>query len=61
MQNTNWFQVIRSVFASMIGVQSDKNRRQDFASGNPLPFIVVGIIAVILFIGILVFIVSLIV
>jgi hypothetical protein len=61
MQNTNWFQVIRSVIASMIGVQSDENRRQDFTSGNPTPFIVVGIIAVILFIGVLVFIVSMIV
>jgi hypothetical protein len=61
MQNTNWFQVVRSVLASMIGVQSDKNRTQDFASGNPAPFIVIGILAVFLFIGLLVFIVSLVV
>lgn len=61
MQNTNWLQVMRSVIASMIGVQSDKNRHQDFAGGNPGAFIVAGIIAVFLFIGVLIFIVSLIV
>jgi len=61
MQNTNWFQIIRSVLASMIGVQSDKNRQQDFTTGRPAPFIIAGIVAVFLFIVLLVFIVSLVV
>ncbi|MGR8934601.1 MAG: DUF2970 domain-containing protein [Gammaproteobacteria bacterium] len=61
MQKTNWLQVVRSVFASMIGVQSDKNRQQDFAGGNPGAFIVIGIVAVFLFIGVLILIVSLVV
>jgi hypothetical protein len=61
MQNTNWIQVVRSVIASMTGIQSDKNRQQDFAGGNPGAFIVAGIVAVFLFIGLLIFIVSLVV
>lgn len=61
MQNTNWLQVVRSVIASMIGVQSDKNRQHDFTGGSPMPYIIIGIVAVVLFIGLLVFIVSLVV
>lgn len=61
MQKTNWFQVIRSVFASIIGVQSDKNRQHDFTGGSAMPYIIIGIIAVVLFIGLLVSIVSLVV
>jgi hypothetical protein len=45
----------------MIGVQSDKNRQHDFTGGSPAPYIVIGIVAVLLFIGLLIFIVSLIV
>ena len=39
---TLW-QVIKSVFAAFIGVQSDKNRRLDFQSDSIAPFVVVGL------------------
>lgn len=50
---TLW-QVVKSVAASAIGVQSSKNYEQDFASNNPVPYIIVGIIFVIGFITTLV-------
>jgi len=42
--------VIKSLLAAGIGVQSDKNRQRDFEDGNPLVFIVGGIIFTLLFI-----------
>lgn len=47
-------QVIRSVFAAFIGVQSDKNRQQDFQSDSILPFIIVGVLMALLFVGVLI-------
>ena len=38
----SFMQVVKSVAALFFGVQSSKNRRRDFSSGSPLPFIVVG-------------------
>ncbi len=43
-------QVILSVLAAAIGVQSDKNRQRDFEKGNPLVFIAAGLIFTLLFI-----------
>ena len=34
--------VVKSVLAAGIGVQSDKNRKDDFENGNPLVFIIAG-------------------
>ena len=48
------WQVIKSVAASAVGVQSSKNYEQDFATNNPFPFIIVGIIFVLGFIATLV-------
>ena len=42
--------LIKSILAAGIGVQSDKNRQEDFAGGNPLGFIIGGFIFTILFI-----------
>ena len=42
--------LIKSILAAGIGVQSDKNRQEDFAGGNPLAFIIGGVIFTILFI-----------
>ena len=42
--------LIKSILAAGIGVQSDKNRQEDFAGGNPLAFIIGGFIFTILFI-----------
>jgi hypothetical protein len=46
----NLWQVVKSVAASAIGVQSNKNREHDFEQKSPLPYIVVGVVFVMLFI-----------
>jgi len=46
---TKW-NVIMSVLAALIGVQSHKNRERDMTHGNPLHFIIVGLIFVVLFV-----------
>ena len=43
-------QVIASVLASLLGVQSNKNRERDFVHGSPGQYITVGLIAVLLFV-----------
>jgi len=55
------WQVIKAVLAAFIGVQSDKNRKEDFKFKSPLPFIIVGIILVIVLIFSLVTLVNLLV
>lgn len=42
--------LVKSVTASMMGVQSQKNYEEDFAEQSVIPFVVTGIILVILFI-----------
>jgi uncharacterized membrane protein YidH (DUF202 family) len=42
--------VIVGVLAAALGVRSTKNRERDFRHGSPRQFIIVGIIATILFI-----------
>jgi hypothetical protein len=42
------WQVVKSVFASMIGVQSESNRQADFEQTSFVPYVVVGIIFVVL-------------
>ena len=42
--------LIKSILAAGVGVQSDKNRQEDFAGGNPLAFIIGGFIFTIVFI-----------
>ncbi len=58
MSKPGILQVIKSVIAAGIGVQSNKNRETDFQHGSLSSYIVVGIIATVLFIMTLVFIVS---
>lgn len=43
-------QVFGSVLASMFGVQSNRKREQDFAHGKPSQYIVIGLLATLLFI-----------
>ncbi|MGR8947570.1 MAG: DUF2970 domain-containing protein [Gammaproteobacteria bacterium] len=43
-------QVIASVLAAGFGVQSNKNRERDFKSGSGTQFVVVGIIATLVFV-----------
>ena len=51
-------QVIQSVLAAAIGVQSNENRQRDFEHGSLSSYLVVGAIATVLFILTLVSIVS---
>ena len=44
------FSVFRSVSASMFGVQSSKKHEEDFARGSVKAYIIVGLIATILFV-----------
>ena len=39
-----------SVMAAAFGVQNSKNRERDFSHGNPLAFIVAGLIFTVLFV-----------
>ena len=42
--------VFASVLASMFGVQSGRNREQDFTQGRPWVYVVVGLVVTIAFI-----------
>lgn len=55
----NPLQVISSVFAAGLGVQSSKNRERDFSEGRAGVFIAAGILFTLLFIGVMVMIVQL--
>ena len=46
--------LIKSIAGALFGVQSDKNREIDFSQQRPLPFILAGIAAIALFVGVLV-------
>ncbi|WP_041393840.1 DUF2970 domain-containing protein [Photobacterium profundum] len=43
-----------SVIAALFGVQSERNRQQDFNQQSPRPFIIGGIIAIGLFVALLI-------
>ncbi len=47
----NPFQVISSVFAAGLGVQSSRNREREFKQGRAGVFIAAGIVFTLLFIG----------
>ena len=53
------FQVISSIFAAGLGVQSSKNRERDFKQGRAGVFIAAGLIFTLLFIALMVVIVQL--
>jgi hypothetical protein len=52
-------QIIASVLAAGFGVQSTANRERDFTTGSAKSFVVVGIIATILFVLTILFVVNL--
>jgi hypothetical protein len=54
----NPLQVVGSVFAAGLGVQSSKNRERDFKQGRVGVFIAAGIVFTLLFIGTVVFVVQ---
>ena len=46
----SFFQIIKAVSASMLGVQSQKNYQADFTTNSVVPYLVVGVIFVAVFI-----------
>ncbi len=50
MTKSELLQAIKSVGAAMLGVQSNENRIKDFKQGSLPAFIIVGIIATLLFV-----------
>lgn len=54
----NPLQVVGSVFAAGLGVQSSKNRERDFKQGRISVFIAAGIVFTLLFIGVIVLVVQ---
>lgn len=48
-QGTGLWNVVKSVAAAGLGVQSSANRRRDFEQGKPLHFIIGGIVGTLLF------------
>ncbi|WP_158161972.1 DUF2970 domain-containing protein [Grimontia hollisae] len=58
-EKVNVADVVKSVFAAMFGVQSDKNRQRDFQQSSMVPYIVVGFVFVAVFVLALIGLVSL--
>ncbi len=54
----NPLQIVGSVFAAGLGVQSSKNRERDFKQGRIGVFIAAGIVFTLLFIGLVVLVVQ---
>ncbi|MFZ2168495.1 MAG: DUF2970 domain-containing protein [Methylococcaceae bacterium] len=51
-------QVIKSVLAAFIGVQSEDNRKKDFEQGSLSTYIIAGLIFTVLFVAAIIFLVS---
>jgi hypothetical protein len=51
-------QVIKSVLAAFIGVQSEANRKKDFENGSLSTYVIAGIIFTVLLIVAIIFLVS---
>jgi hypothetical protein len=58
MSKPSILQVAKSVVAAAIGVQSQKNREQDFQHGSLSAYVIGGVLFTIAFIGVIVFVVS---
>lgn len=55
MKEVSAFTVLGSVFRAWFGVQTEENRKRDFSSNNPTPFIVAGIIfTLVMIIGVII-------
>lgn len=58
-EKASLWQVTKSVAASMFGVQTQKNHQADFQQSSFLPYVVIGVIFVLVFIAALVGVVNL--
>jgi len=57
-KSPSFYQLLKSTLWAAIGVQSDKNRAEDFSNTSPVPYIIAGLLFTIVFIFSLVAIVS---
>ena len=44
------WQVVRSVLAAFFGVQTEQARQRDFTRGKPAHYVIIGLIATVLFV-----------
>ena len=51
-------QVVKSVLAAFIGVQSETNRKKDFEHGSLSTYLIAGLIFTVLFVAAIIFLVS---
>ncbi len=58
MSKPGWMNVVKSVVAAAIGVQSNENRKKDFEHGSLPSYLIVGFVFTVLFILTIVYIVS---
>lgn len=49
-ERVGFWDVVKSVLAAFFGVQSGRNRERDFRYGKPIHFILVGLLATLLFV-----------
>ena len=49
-EKVGFWEVLKSVLSAFFGVQSRRNRERDFRHGKPIHFIVVGLLATLLFV-----------
>ncbi|NIC04101.1 DUF2970 domain-containing protein [Billgrantia bachuensis] len=47
------WEVIKSVLAAFLGVQREQQRLKDFEEGNPIAFIVTGIVLAAVLVGVI--------
>ena len=58
MSKQSILQVAKSVFAAAVGIQSNKNREQDFQHGSLSSYLIGGVLFTIMFIVVIVLVVS---
>lgn len=49
-EKVGFWTVLKSVLSAFFGVQSRRNRERDFQHGKPIHFILVGLLATVLFV-----------
>jgi len=49
-KEVSFWKILQSMFAALLGVQSESNRQRDFNFGKPQHFIVAGIVTTIILI-----------
>lgn len=61
MSKPNLLHVVKSVIAAFVGIQSQKNREIDFKHGSLASYVVIGLIATVLFVSAIVTVVRLVI